>query len=79
MFNQCPGQDSRKARAESIICVNCGYVGEIFSDETQVKCAQCKNLIYRERLPACVDWCKAARECLGEEKYKQFKGSRLKA
>ncbi|MHB8155553.1 MAG: phosphohydrolase [Candidatus Omnitrophota bacterium] len=73
MFNQCPGQDSRKAKAESIICANCGYVAEIFSDEIQVKCSQCKHLICKERLPTCVDWCKAARECIGEEKYKQLK------
>ena len=74
MFNQCPGQDSRKAQAESIICANCGYVAEIFSDEIQVKCSKCKHLICKERLPTCVNWCKAARECIGEEKYKQLKG-----
>jgi len=76
MFNQCPGQDRRKARAENIICVHCGYTAEIFSDEIQVKCPQCKNLIYKERLPVCVDWCKAARECVGEEKYKQLRGGK---
>ena len=79
MFNQCPGQDSRKANAENIICANCGYVAEIFSDEIKGVCPRCNNLICKERLPSCVDWCKAARECIGEEKYKQLKGFRLKA
>jgi NADH pyrophosphatase NudC (nudix superfamily) len=74
MFNQCPGQDSRKAKAENIICANCGYQAEIFSDEIKVVCLECKNLIYKERLPSCVDWCKAARECIGEKKYRQLKG-----
>ena len=73
MFKQCPGQNSRKAIAENIICVNCGYLAEIFSDELQVKCPQCKYAICKERLPSCVNWCKAARECVGEEKYKQLK------
>jgi len=76
MFNQCPGQDPRKTQAESIICANCGYVAEIFSDEIQVKCAQCKQLICKERLPTCVNWCKAAKECIGEKKYEQLKGGR---
>ena len=76
MFNQCPGQDSRKAKAENIMCANCGYVAEIFSDEIKVSCPRCKNLICKERLPSCVDWCQAARECIGEEKYKKLKGDR---
>ena len=74
MFNSCPGQDSRKAIAESIICMHCGYAAEIFSDEIQVQCAQCKQLICKERLPSCVHWCKVAQECVGEQKYKQLKG-----
>ena len=39
----------------------------------QFKCPKCKGLICRERLPSCVDWCKAARECIGEEKWKKLK------
>ena len=76
MLNFCPGQDSRKATAENIICAGCGYVAEIFSDEIRVACSRCKNLICKERLPSCINWCKAARECVGEEKYKQLKGGR---
>lgn len=69
---KCPGQDSRKTKAESIICADCGYLAEIFSDEIKVVCPSCKNLIFKERLPSCLDWCKAARECVGEERWKQF-------
>jgi hypothetical protein len=74
MFNSCPGQDSRKTKVENIICSKCGYAAEIFSDEIKVVCPGCKNLICKERLPSCVDWCKAARECIGEEKWKQIRG-----
>lgn len=73
MFNKCPGQDSRKASAEIITCPGCGYAVEIFSDEIKVSCPNCKNLICQERLPACVDWCRSARECVGEQRYKQLK------
>ena len=76
MFNKCPGQNSFKASVESITCVECGYVAEIFSDEIKLVCPRCRNLICKERLPTCVDWCKAARECVGEERYKQLKGGR---
>ena len=72
MFTKCPGQDPRKARAEGIICSNCGYLAEIFSDEIKVKCPKCQSLICKERLPSCVDWCKAAKECVGEENYKLY-------
>jgi hypothetical protein len=72
-MNKCPGQDSRKAQPENITCVNCGYAAEIFSDEVKVKCPKCKNLICKERLPSCVDWCKAAKECIGEERWNKLK------
>ena len=71
-MNKCPGQDSRKAQAESITCIKCGYVAEIFSDEIKVKCPNCRNLICKERLPSCVDWCKAAKDCIGEGNYKLY-------
>ena len=73
-MNKCPGQDSRKAQAESITCINCDCVTEIFSDEIKVKCPECKNLIYRQRIPSCLDWCKAARDCIGEGRWNELKG-----
>jgi hypothetical protein len=71
-MSNCPGQDKRKITPEVITCSSCGYTAEIFSDEIKVKCPKCKNLICKERLPSCVDWCKAARGCIGEEKWKQL-------
>ena len=75
MNNKCPGQNGRNLKVETIACSNCGYKVEIFSDETKVTCPKCKNLACRERLPSCIDWCKFAKECIGEEKYKQIKNS----
>ena len=73
MIDQCPGQDKRYLKVEIINCPDCGYSVEIFSDEIQIRCPKCKNLVCRDRLPSCVDWCKAARECIGEEMFKQLK------
>ena len=74
MINKCPGQDARNITVELIRCLGCGYSVEIFSDEAKVRCSRCKGLIYRERKLSCLDWCKGAKECLGEEKWKELKG-----
>lgn len=71
---KCPGQDGRNIKAESLTCGECGYSLEIFSDEVKVRCPKCKALVCRQRLPSCVDWCKFARECIGEERWQQLKG-----
>lgn len=74
MIPKCPGQDDRNLKVETLKCPQCGYSAEIFSDEIKVTCPRCKTLLCRQRLPSCVDWCKAARECIGEEKWRQLKG-----
>jgi DNA-directed RNA polymerase subunit RPC12/RpoP len=76
MMNKCPGQDDRNIKAEVLTCADCGYRIEIFSDEIKVACPKCKGLVCRERLPTCIDWCKFAPECIGEDKYKQLKGGK---
>lgn len=65
-MNSCPGRDKRFVKAENIICPGCGSLEEIFSDEVKARCLQCKNLIHREKAPSCADWCKKAKECIGE-------------
>jgi hypothetical protein len=74
MINKCQGQDDRHIKAQMLTCSDCGYKVEIFSDEIKVSCPKCKGLVCRERLPTCIDWCKFARECIGEEKWKESKG-----
>ncbi len=76
MVLKCPGQDKRNVKSEEIKCLDCGYLAEIFSDEVNVRCPKCKSLICRQRLPSCVDWCKAARECVGDKIWKRLKGEK---
>lgn len=74
MINKCPGQDRRNVKVETCLCQFCGYEVEIFSDEIQRICPACKKQVCKERLPSCIDWCKYAKDCIGEEKYKLLKG-----
>ena len=72
MIQKCPGQDSRNIKSESLICDICGYEIEIFSDELKVRCPGCKNSMCRKMLPSCIDWCKSARECIGENRWNRL-------
>ena len=74
MYSRCPGQDSRRLRAELHRCPKCGHEVEIFSDEVKVKCSKCGKNVYREKTPSCIDWCASARQCLGEERWRRLRG-----
>jgi len=64
----------RKLRVELYKCPNCGSEVEIFSDEIKVKCQKCGTRVYKEKIPSCIEWCASARQCLGEERWKQLRG-----
>lgn len=70
----CPGsQKFREPQPESIKCPNCGGEVEIWSDEIQVICPNCNNKILRPQEGAsCLDWCKYAKECVGDETYNKY-------
>jgi DNA-directed RNA polymerase subunit RPC12/RpoP len=70
MSGQCPGQDGRSLSVSIHKCPECGSEVEIFSDETRVKCHNCGNVVHKENVPSCVQWCAKARECLGEDRWK---------
>lgn len=72
MFDKCPGQSSRNLKVGVYVCQGCGQEVEIFSDELQVKCPKCGKFVHKEKVPSCIEWCKSARECLGEEKWKEI-------
>jgi DNA-directed RNA polymerase subunit RPC12/RpoP len=74
MYSKCPGQDMRKLRVEVYKCPQCGADVEIFSDETRIKCQKCGTMVFKERMPSCIEWCASARQCLGEERWKLLVG-----
>ncbi len=71
----CPGQDTRKWQVEYRECPNCRAEIEFFARDVKLRCDQCGAMVYRERMPSCIDWCPAARYCVGEQKWKELKSS----
>lgn len=74
MDYRCPGQDRRDLSIEILPCGACGYAVEVFSDEVSVYCPSCGFTVTKDRLPSCVDWCRFARECIGEKRWQGLKG-----
>ncbi len=74
MSNRCPGQDMRNLRVELYKCPSCGAEIEIFSDELKMKCQKCGEIVYKENIPSCIDWCASARQCLGEKRWQEMRG-----
>jgi protein-tyrosine-phosphatase/ribosomal protein S27AE len=77
MAAKCPGAVG--VRTPTIItkkCPECGREVEILSNEMQTRCTKCGFTIYNN-LESCVQWCKHARECVGEEVYKKLKRKRI--
>ncbi|HLD30056.1 MAG TPA: HD domain-containing protein [bacterium] len=73
---KCPGTDARFLKVEQRKCPACGYEVEIFSDEFKVSCPGCHADVFRSETPSCIDWCRYAKECVGEEKLKEMKGKK---
>ncbi len=68
----CPGQDMRKLKAAYYRCPSCQAEVEIFSDEFRRRCPACGTVVEKESVPNCAAWCSAAKECLGETRYREF-------
>jgi len=62
---RCPGslRSSISVPMERV-CARCGATVEIFSDEEKVLC-KCGAVVFRDKVPRCVEWCSAAEKCLG--------------
>ncbi len=74
---RCPGSDTiRNAIPEELHCPGCGREVEIWADEVEATCPACGGKVSRRPPVSCWEWCSAARECLGPERYDRLtKGS----
>ena len=74
-MNYCPGaQKYRQPQPEVIKCPCCRSEAEIWTDEFRIMCPTCKNpLMYREDVVICLEWCREAKTCIGEEKFARYK------
>jgi predicted RNA-binding Zn-ribbon protein involved in translation (DUF1610 family) len=82
MTFKCPGsQIFSQPKPENIKCPFCGEEIEIWTDEVKAKCPNCKKAVTREQGQSCLDWCKYAKECVGDELYNKYmknKGNKVK-
>lgn len=76
MFNKCPGSLGGTPTLKIKKCPECGNEVEIFSNDVKVDCEKCGFTIYNN-IESCVQWCKYARYCVGEQLYKKFKRKRI--
>ncbi len=76
----CPGSKLIKQPVpESTECPHCHGEVEIWSDEGKAMCHNCGKKVSRDMPPSCIEWCKWARECLGEETYERYMEERVKS
>ena len=52
-------------------CPRCGAEIEMFTVDTEMACENCGFVVYNDTL-SCVQWCKYARECVGDAMYEHM-------
>jgi len=77
MTAKCPGSQSfSQPKPENTKCPFCGAEAEIWSDEVKTTCPKCNKTFLREGKTTCLDWCKYAKQCVGERVYKKYLGNK---
>src|SRR5208337_4218293 len=72
MLDHCPGAANLRTPTLSVRkCPLCGGEVELFSNDISVKCSKCGFVVYND-IESCVQWCKHAKECVGEEMYNKI-------
>ncbi len=67
IMDGCQGKPRTPTIIEKI-CPNCGAEVELFSIDTEMVCENCGFIVYNDTLN-CVQWCKYAKDCVGEDMY----------
>ena len=49
---------------------------EIWTDEVRGVCLNCGRAVFRDGYMSCLEWCKFAQECVGEETYDRYMKNR---
>ena len=80
MNMKCPGAKLMRQPAPEIFrCPSCGYEVEIWTDEISVSCRNCSTVVTRFQDMNCIEWCKIARDCIGDRQYASYMESRVKS
>ncbi|UCH89533.1 MAG: hypothetical protein JSV49_02485 [Thermoplasmata archaeon] len=74
ILSGCPGSKQIKEPVpEFYDCPICGADVEIWTHEMSRKCDKCGNLVTKDELPVCIEWCEYAADCVGPKVLEQFK------
>jgi len=72
-LKRCSGATAfAQPRIEVVPCPDCGTDVEVWSDEATGQCPSCSRTVIRSATQSCVDWCRYAKECLGDEKFMKY-------
>ena len=73
MIVECPGARRFKQPSPEIIkCPYCSGEVEIWTDEAEAVCVNCKKKVRRPEGQNCLDWCKYAKKCAGDDIYNRY-------
>ena len=73
MLDKCPGAANLRTPTLKIKeCPECGEEVELFSTDIRAKCGNCGFTVFND-IESCIQWCKYAKECVGEELYIKMK------
>lgn len=80
LSDSCPGSRLiRQPVPEDIVCIHCGEEVEIWSFEAITRCPKCGGVVCRIQGATCLDWCAAAKSCVGEATYERIMTERRAA
>ncbi len=72
MKDFCPGSEFIRTPTLKVKrCPECGSEVELFSIDVKVPCPRCGFVVYND-IQSCVQWCKHARDCVGDETYERL-------
>jgi len=75
---KCPGAIlTRQPEPENFNCPSCGAEVEIWTDELSRPCQKCGTVVTKSEGLSCVEWCRHAKECIGETRYAQYMARRV--
>lgn len=74
--NRCPGSLAGTPTLKIKKCPECGSEVEVFSNDVKVDCEKCGFAVYND-VESCIQYCKYAKSCVGEELYKKLKRLRV--
>ena len=74
LSSYCPGSSSLRNNITLTIrtCPECGGDVELFSIDFKARCDRCGFMVFNNT-QSCIQWCKYAEACMGEDVVRQYK------